>query len=294
MPSLSPVSPVVVSHIRPDAQHYGNDWMYATTPAGGNASVYHRKGSKLKYDKSFSVNLSSPQGSVVTRSGWWYIANSGDSNVLIYRSTPKGPNGPIGTPLDDSGQMPVNVAVTPNRNLVAVSNASGIGGGSTGSVSVYLHHATEPSRTLTYGSDVLAGEGIAIDRSGNCYWSFVDVFSPSTLGAIVEFPQCSGSGTLLTSGVTQIGGLAFDGSNNLYYVDETSGVYKCQGLSSCKLFASGFGTPVSINFDAGYKHLWVADATGFLDAVNPKTGQIESETASVNGDPYGIAPSPGS
>ena len=293
MPGLSSISPTVMSHVQPDAQHYGNDWMYSTTPGTGDASVYHKKGSNLKYDKSFSLNLSSPQGSVVTRDGWWYLANSGNENVLIYRSTVKGPKGPIGTPLDDAGQVPINVAVTPSRKLVAVSNASSTGSGS-GSVSVYLNRATVPSRTLTYGTDVLAGEGIAIDPQGNCFWSFNDLSTPSSLGSIVKFTGCSGSGSLVASGLVAAGGVAFDQNGNLYYIDQASGVYKCNGTTACTLFATGFGVPVSLNFDAGYKHLWVADGTGFLDAVNPLDGQIESETPSVNGDPYGIAPSPGS
>jgi DNA-binding beta-propeller fold protein YncE len=295
MPSLTALSPVVLTHIRPNAQHYGNDWMYSTTPGSGDATVYHRKGSKLKYDKSFSVNLSTPEGSVATRSGWWYVTNNagGLSNVLVYRSTRKGPNGPIGTPLDDSGETPMNVAVTPDRNLVAVSNLmDGVSG--VGNVTVYLDRATEPSRTLFYGGDILAGEGIAIDQHGNCYWSFNDLSKTGALGSIVEFAQCEGSGTPLISDIVTAAGLTLDNLGNLYYVDEASGVYKCHGLTNCKLFATGFGLPVSLNFDAGDKHLWVADATGFLDAVNPQTGEIESETASVNGDPFGIAPSPGS
>jgi DNA-binding beta-propeller fold protein YncE len=48
-----------------------------------------------------------------------------------------------------------------------------------------------------------------------------------------------------------------------------------------------------MNFDAKEKHLWVADATGYIDAVNPQTGSIKYHTISIDGDPYGIAPSPG-
>ena len=51
-------------------------------------------------------------GMVTTADGWWYIANSGDSNVLVYRTTRKGPKGPKAT-LRDDGEVPVNVAVTP-------------------------------------------------------------------------------------------------------------------------------------------------------------------------------------
>ena len=292
-PALRLVSSTVLSGMRPDAQHFGNDWMYSTSPGSNKATAYRRKGTTLKYRETLSLDISAPEGLVATRSGWWYVANAGGSNVLVYRTTLKGPNGPIGTPLDDSGEVPVNVSVTPNRNLVAVSNATSAGSG-TGSVSVYLNRETQPSRVLTYGTDLLVGEGVAIDPQRNCYWSFDDPSKLTTVGAIVEFTQCNGSGTLVISGITAAGGVAFDLNGNLYYIDQARGVYKCQGISHCKLFATGFGLAVSLNFDAKDKHLWVADATGYLDAVDPQTGEIESQTASVNGDPYGIAPSPGS
>jgi len=292
-PALRLVSPAILSGIRPDAQHFGNDWMYSTSPGSNEATVYRRRGTALKYHETLSLDISSPQGSVATRSGWWYVANGGGSNVLIYRTTSKGPVGPVGTPLDDSGEVPVNVGLTPNRDLVAVSNSASAGSG-TGSVSVYLNRGTEPSRVLTYGTDLLAGEGVAIDPQGNCYWSFDDASKLTAVGSIVKFAQCNGSGTPVISGITSAGGVAFDLNGNLYYIDQASGVYKCQGISDCKLFATGFGLAVSLNFDAKDRHLWVADATGYLDAVDPSTGEIESRTVSVNGDPYGIAPSPGS
>src|SRR5581483_2044758 len=98
------------------------------------------------------------------------------------------------------------------------------------------------------------------------------------------------AGTLVASGITHAGGLAFDPAGDLYYVDEGSGIYRCRQTSRCKLFATGFGLPTNINFDHNHKNLWVADATGFIDAVNPKTGEIKSQTMSIDGDPYGIAP----
>ena len=130
---------------------------------------------------------------------------------------------------------------------------------------------TEPSRILTYGSDPIQGEGIAIDSNGNCYWSFND---PKRLtGSIVEFAGCNGSGTLFKSGILSVGGLAFDRSGNLYYVDQLLGIFKCKGPSSCSLFTpvilGGLILPTNINFDnAKPQNLWVADAAGYIDAVN--------------------------
>jgi len=281
----------VVAGIGSDAQHYGNDFMYSSQPYGNDATVYRREGLSLKHLETLSAGISAPQGMVVTRSGWWYLANAGHADVLIYRSTKKGPNGPVGS-LGDGGEVPINVSVTSDRDVVAVSNLTGAGSG-TGSVSIYLNRRSEPSRVLTYGSDVLAGAGVAIDPQRNCFWSFRDVSKPSRLGSIVEFNQCNGTGTVVISGIAQPGGMVFDQSGDLYYIDEAGGIYKCVGTSSCKLLAGGFGLPTDLNFDAEQKHLWVADATGYIDAVNPQTGKIELQTLSIDGDPFGIAPSPG-
>jgi hypothetical protein len=296
-PAMRFISAALLAPARPAAQHYGNDWVYSTSPNDDDATAYHRKGTKLKYDETLSLSIATTaEGTFATPSGYWYVTNpeidyGTNSSVLVYQSTTAGPKGPVAT-LDDSGETPINVAVMPNRDLVAVSNVLG-GLSRNGNVSVYVNGATQPSRTLSYGSSAIAGDGIAIDQAGNCYWSFDEAGTTKELGSIVEFSKCSGSGTPIISGLADAGGLAFDNDGNLYYIDEASGVYKCKGITDCKLFATGFGLAVSLNFDAKDKHLWVADATGYLDAVDPKSGAIESQTLSVNGDPFGIAPSPG-
>lgn len=273
----------------PDAQHYEDDVLYSSQPYNNDATVYKRQGHSITLFETLD-GLAAPQGAVATPKGLWYLTNSGKSNVLIYRTTRNGPK--YVRSLDDSGEIPVNVDVTSDQNLVAVSNGTSPNSG-TGSVSVYLNRASEPSRILTYGNDLLQGQGVAIDPQGNCFWSFNDLAKPSAPGSIVEFDQCSGAGTLLASGLTSAGGIAFDRAGNLYYIDEAHGIYKCNKTTSCTLFATGFGLPVNLNFDAKEKNLWVADATGFIDAVDPQSGQIKSNFISVDGDPYGIAPAPG-
>jgi DNA-binding beta-propeller fold protein YncE len=282
-PSLS-VSPNAFPH---------NTWVYTAQLYGNDAKVYQHDGSALTLVETLTSGLSAPQGTVATINGWWYVANGGHANVLIYRSTNRGPTGPLGT-LDDFGQIPANVDVTPSRRLVAVSNVATASGGS-GSVSIYVNRNAEPSRTLTFGKRPLQGIGIAIDRRGDCYWSFNDLSTGS--GSIVDFTGCDGRGKIVVSGIVFAGGLAFDQHDDLYYVDQTAGIYTCQKTTKCRLFSTGFGDPVNVNFDLKQKHLWVADATGFVDAVNPKTGAIVFSTPVGGGPddaPFGIAPAPGS
>lgn len=292
--------------VRPDANHYGEDFMISSQPFGNDLTVYKRSGYNIMKDITVTYGISDPRGMVTTTNGWWYVTNGGHSNVLVYRIKKKKiPLYPSSTE-DDYGQIPNNVAATPDRNIIAVSNYSTTTGGA-GSVSVYLNRQSEPSRNLTYGTDTLQGQGIAIDHQGNCFWSFNDPNTNS--GSVVEFPGCDEPGSLVVSGITNAGGIVFDQSGDLYYVDQASGIYQCFKTSNCKLWASnamyGFGQPTNINFDYKEKALWLADAAGYLwgiqlkghkctDNLTGKGGTLcVHKYSSVDGDPYGIAPEPG-
>jgi len=270
----------------------GSSLSYTAQLFGDDVKVYSGSGSGFMLECTLTQGLMEPDGIVATPNGWVYVANEGASNVLVYQTKHGMPKGPVSS-LSDYDQLPVNVDANPSRKLVAVSNNSSTSG-ATGSVSVYLNRQAVPSRRLTYGSDILEGQGVAISHSGDCYWSFYD--STVGSGAIVEFSGCNGSGAAIVSSITAPGGMAFDRGGNLYYVDSSTGIYKCKKTSSCALFATGFVDPVNINFDQHYKNLWVADAAGYIDVVSPKSGQIEYQY-SVGGSsdaPFGIAPEPGS
>jgi len=281
----------------PAAHFYGNDAMYSSQPSDDEIVIYKRgsNGLTLTRRKTLTVGFSSPMG-MATTPGWWYVANSGASDVLVYRTTHEGLEAPKAT-LRDDGQVPVNVSLTPDRQLVAVSNGSTTAG-LAGSVSVYLNRRNEPSRILTYGTDPVQGAGIAIDSHGDCYWSFNDPVKLT--GSIVKFAGCSGSGTLYRSGILRAGGLAFDRNGNLYYVDQVLGIFKCRSSSSCSLFTivglGGLILPANINFDNSRpQNLWVADAAGYIDAINLQ-GLIEyilDILGGITNPPIGIAPALG-
>ncbi len=285
---------------QPATHFYGNDLLYSARPSSNDVVVYQRKndGLTLTPYETLTSGFSAPMGTVATPSDLWYVANSGDSNILVYNTTRTGPKSLEAT-LSDEHEVPVNVAVNPTRQIVAVSNGSNMGSGA-GSLSIYLNGADNPSRTLSYRSDPIQGEGVAIDPSGNCYWSFND--SKTLTGSIVKFAGCNGGGTLLQSLIFKAGGMAFDKSGNLYYVDQLAGIYKCEGSSSCKIFTplggiAGLVIPTNINFDnSSPQNLWVADAGGYIDAVNPD-GLILYALKVIGGTtnpPIGIAPAPGS
>lgn len=298
--AASPLKAVPETSARPAAHFYGYDLLYASQPADNDIVVYKRKknGFNLTLLETYATGLSAPMGMVATPAGHLYVANSGASDVLVLRTTRRGPQGLIAT-LGDSGEVPVNVAVSTDRRLVAVSNASATNG-SAGSVSVYLKKQVQPARVLTYGTHRIRGAGIAIDSAGNCYWSFND---PDTLsGSIVEFAGCKGTGTIFKSGILKAGGLAFDSGGNLYYADQLAGVYKCASPSSCSLFTPvggllGLVLPTNLNFDDSTPaNLWVSDAAGYVDALNVQgiVAYILQTVGGILDPPVGIAPAPGS
>jgi hypothetical protein len=267
------------------AQMYGHDVEVYTVGSSGGLTP--------KCDVSLGVD--EPDGSVATVNGWLYVANGDGNDVLVYRTKHGLPQGPES--LTDAN-FPTNVDVNPSRSVVAVSN---LGTSSeNGNVYVYLHRQSVESRVLTYGgSETVYGAGIAISHSGNCYWGFNDMASDS--GEIVEFPKCNGSGTLIVSGIGKVGGVVFDQSDNLYYVDTYSGIWKCAKTSNCKNItplSSGSKPlvgPANMNFDYKGKDLWVADpAGGYIDKIDPADGSIEYQYNTGTTDPpFGIAPEPG-
>jgi hypothetical protein len=276
------------------AHLYGADWVYSTQPADNEVVVYTRPhGSlRLSYLETVNFGFSAPMGITTAPGGFWYVANAGTASILLFRETATGPKGPLAA-LTDRGEVPVNVAVAPDQQVIAVSNAFEVGGAA-GSLSVFVSGRERPTRTLHYGTDPVLGEGVAIDAFGNCYWSFNDPMTQT--GSIVEFPNCTGKGTLVQSGIAKVTGITLDQANNLYYIDQSSGVYKCDQTMRCQLFAAGFDLPTDISFDRGYQNLWVADASGYIDAVNPMSGLIEYSLEAFGGSgdpPFGIAPSAG-
>ena len=280
----------------------GGAVIYTANLYGHDLNVYTPGSNGLQFICLESQGVVDPQGTVTTVNGWWYVSNGAGMNVLVYRTRHGLPQGPLSS-LSDYNELPVNVDVNPSRNLVAVSNYTPSSGGN-GSLSVYLHRQSVPTRTLTYGAGY--GSGVAIDHKGNCYWALDSGPNYTGTGKIAEFAKCSGSGTVLISESFPIGGLAFDQSGDLYFVDSNAGsggggIYMCTKTLSSSCKSRGPGTaysyvqPLNINFDYKGKDLWVADIGGYVEVVDPSTGTIEHQYAvGSSNPPFGIAPEPGS
>ena len=268
-------------------------WLYTCSASTGTCATYTVSGTALTYKKTLTPP-GRPLGGFATATGTWYEALVSASDAVTYKSTTGGPSGPTST-LADTGAAPIDVAVNTAKKLVVVSNEFGANHGPA-NVEVYLNGAKTPTRTLNFvpkgGQGV--GFGVATDSRGNCYWMVDD--TKNFNADVVEFVGCTGNAKLLvtTPKFGAAGGVAVDGSNNLYYVDQSNGVYKCTGTKSCVQLAGGFSTPVFIRFDAGWKNLWLTDTgSGQIFALNPSTGAIESTTPENGGAAPGLALAPG-
>ncbi len=288
-PGPSPLLPMAAMH---ESAGIGS-WLYTCAASTGNCETYTVSGTALTF-KSTLTPPGRPLGGFATTAGRWYEALVSADEAVTYSSTANGPVGPKGT-LADTGAMPIDVTVNTAHKLVAVSNEFGANNGPA-NVKVFLNGAKTPSRTLHYvpSGGQGAGFGVATDSQGNCYWMVDDLKNFNA--DVVEFLNCAGNAKVLvtTPKDDAAGGLAVDGSDNLYYVDQANGVFKCTGTKNCKQLATGFNTATFIRFDAGWKHLWLTDTgTAQIIALNPSTGAVESTTAEQGGAAPGLALAPG-
>lgn len=269
-------------------------WVYTCENFSKACDVFRSSGATLTYVKSIT-GFKTTAGTVATTGGDWYVTDWVASTIKVYRSSTSGPV-PKAT-LKDPGERPIDVDVDTVHKLVEVSNEFTPTQGS-GSVSIYANGATLPTSNLKFQvpGGLTAGVGAAIDKNGNCFWSVYD--TNKAKGYIVEFTQCKGAAKVIVQASAAFEGLAFDKNDNLFYanVSGSAGVYKCKGLTSCKLLTK-FKQPIFVRFDAGWVHLWVTDLTAAtITAVNPVTGKVEKTTPAHGGKANptaGIAAAPG-
>jgi hypothetical protein len=239
-----------------------------------------------KIKKTLSSGLKKPTSIVAGADGLVYISDESAKAILVYSA---GLQKHMQT-LDDGADAPVDVAVYKDQVLAA--NAK--------NATFFAKGATKPTVTLT-ASGVSKATGVAFDPSGNCYLSF----ATKTGAAVNEFKGCKGKGQNLKISPGSPYGIAFDGSGNLYYAtfsSSTNGVYRCSGVTSCKLALSGFHIPQYLNFGTNFKDLWVTDLGTYspgvaylyeFDAANGKQLAKITEGLSFFAPPAGVSPGPG-
>ncbi len=153
----------VVAPRSPGARAAGAALVYSCHYYGSDCRIYNASSGKQLAQLTGSDGMNQPQGNKTDSSGNWYIANTGDANVLEYSAD----GSTLEATLDDTGWYPVDVAI--HGNQVAVSNLAALSF-TPGILNIYTGGSTKASYFL---SDPLAmdGAGTAYDSKGKCYWS---------------------------------------------------------------------------------------------------------------------------
>jgi hypothetical protein len=273
---------------RPEAAMY----IYSCQPYSYTCNIYDQSGN-IDGQLTASSGLDQPGGIVTDRKGNWFIANSGASDVLVFAP---GATQAFAT-LGDSGATPIDVAVS--KSLVAASSFS------PASVAIYEGTATEPSYTLT-DSNALYGFGVAIDKSGNCFWAY-DAQDGNAY--VDEFSSCEGSAKQVHKFPSKYnpsnfsggaGGLAADG-NGIVVGAWSTGEYMCLFCSKqpcpnphelpCEDIGAAFsdiGSPTNL--------MYIANMSGSIQTFNLKTSQLITFTTqglSSSNPPLGAGSSTG-
>lgn len=125
-----------------------------------------------------TTGLSQPQGVAFDTRASLYVANTNDSQILVYRKPYTG--APV--TLSDSGQYPAGVAVA-SDGTVGVTNITSTSGGA-GSVSFYAKGATSPCAVVNNGSFARVFFD-AFDRVGNLYVDGTDASGHFVVGEVI-------------------------------------------------------------------------------------------------------------
>jgi DNA-binding beta-propeller fold protein YncE len=121
-------------------------------------------------------NLKTPGGLLVDKNHDLWVANGGDSNVLVFAPGKTKPK----LTLTADGLAPTDVAICPDGTVfVAIDQ---------GPIEVYAHGSTKPTRAMTYQGGAIGS--VTCDAAGNVFATGVVNFR----SAIVEFPNAKPKG----------------------------------------------------------------------------------------------------
>jgi hypothetical protein len=287
--------PLLPSFASPDAA--ATAAVVVSDAANAVVVAYTRAGTQIAQISGFSE----PQGITGDNAGNVYIANTGGSNILVYKNDYK----TLLSTLNDPGQFPVGVSVNSADGVVGVTNIIDVNGGP-GSVSFYAKGATSPCATVsnsTFGRVYFD----AFDGKGNLYIDGQDANGNFAAGVVTgeckakTITNLTVSNTIVFPGGVQVGPLG-----NIQIDDQTgeSGpvVYTYApptkgslGSPTQTTTLSGAGDPVSISLLKSTKAVWTADALN-LDAASfayPAGGSvIKTIGAGTLGQPIGVLVTP--
>jgi NHL repeat len=246
-----------------------------------------------------TAGLSEPQGLAFDERGTLYVANTNDSQVLVY---PK-PYTNSSLTLSDSGQYPAGVAVA-SDGTVGVTNIISTSDGP-GSVSIYASGATSPCATVKSGA--LARVYFdAFDKAGNLYVDGTGADGRFVVGEVTG--ECAaksiarlsirnnivspGGVAVLENGAIALGDQANrNGTPSVYTYEPPSGGSLGSPTKTTMLKAAY--DAVDFAFDRVDRNLWIADAGAddFAKYLYPAGGLPTGAYANFE-QPAGVAAYP--
>jgi hypothetical protein len=260
------------------AQSPSQGFVYACT-LEPRCFVFTSAGKRVR---TIQGDLQQPSALVSDPQGYVYVSDAIANQVAIYSPGMK-------------RRVATRTGVSVGFDMAVHAGTIAVGGGNT----ITVLAAGSKAPYYLSDPDAMQGNGLAFDSRGNCYWSVTLNDGKGTV-RVDEFNGCAGSAQHLAIPGSPLW-LAFDGSDDLYYVnfasDNSSGIYRCDGLANCKL-AFGRGTESrAIRFDRGWQHLYVADLGGAnISRIDIATGKVDEViTRGLQGysQPIAVAAGPG-
>jgi len=228
---------------------------------GGTNDVYaySNKGKLIATVTGFSE----PQGMGGTKAGSFYVADTGNSNILLYANDFKTK---IAT-LKDPNQYPVGVSYYEKTGIVGVTNIISTSGGP-GSVSFYARDKTTPCTTVSsssWGSVYFD----SFDSNGNLFIDGLDDSGHVLVGEIVGGCKATTITTLKVGNainfpgdvqVTKTDDIAIGDQEGAAIYTYKPPVKGSLGKPIETTPLTGSGDAVTFAFTALNKYLWTADA----------------------------------
>jgi DNA-binding beta-propeller fold protein YncE len=260
------------------AQSPSQGFVYACT-LEPRCFVFTSAGKRVR---TIQGDLQQPSALVSDPQGYVYVSDAIANQVAIYSPGMK-------------RRIATRTGVDVGFDMAVHAGTIAVGGGNT----ITVLPAGGKPRYFLSDPDAMQGNGLAFDSHGNCYWS-VTLNDGKGTDRVDEFDGCAGSPQHLAIPGSPLW-LAFDGNDDLYYVDfaanKSSGIYRCAGLSHCSL-AFGRGTePRALRFNQGWGDLYVADLGGSnISRINIASGKVDEViTRGFQGysQPIAVAAGPG-
>jgi hypothetical protein len=240
------------------------------------------------------TGFNEPQGMGGDAAGDVYVADTGNSNILVYPNTYK----KVKATLTDPGQYPVGVDVSV-AGVVGVTNIISTSDGA-GSVSFYAKGATSPCVTVANSNWGRVYFG-AFDKAGNFYIDGESSGGAVLAGVVKGGCKAKAITTLTTSNAISFpGGVAVSPTGKIV-IDDQSGaaIYTYNPPVKNSLGTptttplTGVSDPVTFAFTKTATDLWTADA-GLASSQEFKYPAGGSAIKSITGltEPIGVVVTP--